>query len=117
MGEEAMSEMSRHTPGPWFLAEKVEGKHTVTNLRRIRSERERIEHGAVCEVYGIADGSEAHANARLIAAAPELLEALEWCAETLAVFVADGSAAPESVIGKNLTTARAAIAKATGGRN
>ena len=69
-----MSEMSRHTPGPWFLAEKVEGKHTVTNLRRIRSEREKMEHGAVCEVYGIADGSEAHANARLIAAAPELLE-------------------------------------------
>lgn len=42
----------------------------------------------------------------------ELLEALEWCADTLAVFVDDGSAAPDSVVGKNLTAARAAIAKA-----
>jgi hypothetical protein len=66
-----------HTPGPWHLAEAVEGKFTKTNLRRIRSEQEGLEHGAVCEVYGIADGTEAAANARLIAAAPELLEALE----------------------------------------
>lgn len=95
--------MSKHTPGPWFLAEKVEGKHTVTNLRRIRSEREGMEHGAVCEVYGIADGSEAHANARLIAAAPDLLESL--------AFVIRG--VPDTWEG--VQKARAAIAKATGG--
>ncbi|CAB4154873.1 hypothetical protein UFOVP653_37 [uncultured Caudovirales phage] len=98
--------MTKHTPGPWFLAEKVEGKHTTTNMRRIRSEREGMEHGAVCEVYGIADGSEAHANARLVASAPELLEALKnlvLCSErwedTHTALVMDA--------------ARAAIAKAT----
>lgn len=69
--------MSKHTPGPWKLAEAVQGKYTKTNLRRIRSEREGLEHGAVCEVYGIADGTEAHANAVLIASAPELLAALQ----------------------------------------
>ena len=58
------------------------------------------------------DHSEQRAYARLIAAAPDLLKALEWCADTLAVFVDDGSAAPDSVVGKNLTTARAAIARA-----
>ena len=98
-----MSEMSKHTPGPWFLGEKVQGKHTVTDLRRIRSEREGMEHGAVCEVYGIADGSEAHANARLIAAAPDLLEAL--------AFVIRG--VPDTWEG--VQKARASIAKATGG--
>lgn len=95
--------MNKHTPGPWFLAEKVEGKHTVTNLRRIRSEREGMEHGAVCEVYGITDGSEAHANARLIAAAPDLLESL--------AFVIRG--VPDTWEG--VQKARAAIEKATGG--
>lgn len=99
--------MSKHTPGPWFLAEKVEGKHTVTNLRRIRSEREGMEHGAVCEVYGIADGSEAHANARLIAAAPELLEALEYVLNTCPAINSQAEEAHQQ--------ARAAIAKATGG--
>lgn len=54
------------------------------------------------------------ANARLIAAAPELLEALEICADTLKSFVDCGSAHHESVIGKNVTRARAVIAKATG---
>lgn len=65
-----------HTPGPWFVAEKVESK-TRTSLRRIRSVNEGTDHGAVCEVYGISDGSEAGANARLIAAAPALLDACQ----------------------------------------
>lgn len=106
-----MSEMSKHTPGPWFLGEKVQGKHTVTDLRRIRSEREGMEHGAVCEVYGIADGSEAAANARLIASAPELLASLQLMVDRF--LDAEGSyGAWEN---DALEAARAAIAKATGG--
>jgi hypothetical protein len=65
-----------HTPGPWMIAEAVDSKYK-TNMRRIRSEREGLDHGAVCEVYGTQDGTEASANAALIAAAPEMLSALE----------------------------------------
>lgn len=65
------------TPGPWRIAEFVENKFSRSNMRRIRSAVEGDEHGAVCEVYGIADGSVAAANARLIAASPRLLQAAQ----------------------------------------
>ena len=98
--------MSKHTPGPWLIAESVVSRHAVTNMRRIRSKNEGLEHGAVCDVYGIQDGSEASANARLIAAAPDLLDALKTIIEDI-----------DSEFGTDCdyNKARAAIAKATGG--
>ena len=98
--------MSKHTPGPWLIAESVVSRHAVTNMRRIRSKNEGLEHGAVCDVYGIQDGSEASANARLIAAAPDLLDAL------IEIVSADDS---HELTQKHIESARAAIAKATGG--
>ena len=97
--------MSKHTPGPWLIAESVVSRHAVTNMRRIRSKNEGLEHGAVCDVYGIQDGSEASANARLIAAAPDLLEALQG------IVSADDA---HELTQKHIESARAAIAKATG---
>jgi hypothetical protein len=99
--------MNKHTPGPWNC-----NRASAAGREIIVSEVSPVDVAVLS--HRDKSQSEINANARLIAAAPDLLEALEWCAETLAVFVADGSAAPESVIGKNLTTARAAIAKATG---
>ena len=90
--------MRQHTPGPWHVNE-------LGNV----ADKTRIVIGVIATTFESYSGE---ANARLIAAAPDLLEALEWCADTLAVFVDDGSAAPDSVVGKNLTTARAAIARA-----
>ena len=66
-------------------------------------------NGAVCEIYGIADGSEAHANACLIAAAPEVLQSLRAVIQYLD---APGDGCFSDV---RLAQARAAIAKATGG--
>lgn len=63
--------MSNHTPGPW---------HVTAMHKGIRpSFRSPGENGgfAICEMY--ADGRDVVANARLIAAAPELLEACEAC--------------------------------------
>lgn len=100
--------MSKHTPGPWLIAESVASRHAITNMRRIRSKNEGLEHGAVCDVYGIQDGSEASANAILIAAAPDLLDALE----DLLHEVGFGRVITETTAS---TKARAAIAKATGG--
>ncbi len=68
---EQTREESGHTPGPWHIGHarahgecfitSATGKLTIAN-----------------SVWG-ADNAEAEANARLIAAAPELLEALKGC--------------------------------------
>ena len=82
---------SKHTPGPWGVT-RLQGVEYVT-----------IDGGrvSVARVSALKTGE---ANARLIAAAPELLAALE-----LALIAIDEDAAP-----KVAGMARAAIAKARG---
>lgn len=63
--------MSAHTPGPW----QVEARRGETLICRSDS----------AVLARLAAAKEWRANARLIAAAPELLEALEDCAERLAI--------------------------------
>lgn len=97
-----MSDLNKFTPGPWF----VSGSMT-------RYVEARIGGGTIQEVAACgptdADGGygeQQHANARLIAAAPDLLEALEHLVNHIDV---TGSLSILST-GK----ARAAIAKARG---
>jgi hypothetical protein len=78
--------MEQHTPGPWKIAESIGNNLTASKMRRVRCVNEGMEHGAVCEVYGASDGSIASANARLIAAAPELLAAVEAMCATFRTF-------------------------------
>jgi hypothetical protein len=63
-------EMSKRTPGPWIANIENSG----SGYPRIESEHE---HGVVNDGWIICDceGPDGKANARLIAAAPELLEA------------------------------------------
>ena len=106
--------MSKHTPGPWTKAERLNGPwwhissgHTV-NGQPCKSGRQ-----AVACVHGESKrGATAYAemfeaNARLIAAAPDLLDALHHIE---GVSMADD---PRDLPGI-VQTARAAIAKATG---
>lgn len=86
--------MSKHTPGPWELEIITSAYVTACDGTHIAD----VHHGSTATAK--AEGS---ANARLIAAAPELLEALE--------FVIRG--VPDTWEG--VQKARAAIAKATGG--
>ena len=67
---------TQHTPGPWHVepapnrvhfAVRSEGVHVVTGWR------------------------EGAANARLIAAAPDLLHALKWAAEYVSLYTGDGA--------------------------
>ena len=98
--------MTDHTPGPWYDV-AFYGNHSIGSVD-VR----------VAEVVrdGV-DDVEGEANARLIAAAPDLLDALRNALDTIEIGQRirdpkwDGSAAPHSTIGM----ARAAIAKATGG--
>ena len=96
---------TKHTPGPWkarkgFHADTIEIFHPDKSVKP---------PFYPCEIATIAsdrDTAKAKANARLIAAAPELLEALQAFVK-YADDVNDDS--PE------LDRARSAIAKATGG--
>lgn len=99
-----------HTPGPWFTdrtgniwrrdpADLYQNGGSVAGDKPIA--------GAYQGWHGEGDkGYPAEANARLIASAPELLEALVGCVEHMEHSTPQGRAA--------WVNARAAIAKATG---
>jgi hypothetical protein len=105
--------MSKYTPGPWKTDDFdddapfaiLAGRQAVCMLG---------EHG---ELKPFRAFENAKANARLIAAAPELLEALELCLQKLAAMAEHfGDRWPFDLNRVRAeTAARAAIAKATGG--
>lgn len=98
--------MTKHTPGPWDC---IEARTSCGRAFRIGSGEMLSAGPGCCIIYDDYPGNldnERAANARLIAAAPELLEAL-----TALVAVYDdefGMVAPE------MDAALAAISKATG---
>lgn len=108
----------QHTPGPWAINESAFSSSLVKELHIGTPTRT-----AAC-VYddcaaGILVRSEVEANARLIAAAPELLEALAGCADALREAGKDFAQANKLAVRPNLyelheRCARAAIAKARG---
>jgi hypothetical protein len=99
----------KHTLGPW--------KHEKMLLPpRIKDRRcgfiVNASDGNDCVPWGIWGFSEGDANARLIASAPELLEALEACLPWVSDYncsLDDAEQAKEA-----MAKARAAISKATG---
>ena len=106
--------MSKHTPAPWVLKIRPavhDDNVTVAEIEQPRSVKYRgiVAYMQSAEhIYGI-DEDELVANARLIAAAPDMLEALKLCANYIAN--------TESELGITLPCgekARAAIAKAEG---
>lgn len=106
-----MSDLNKFTAGPWF----VSGQMTKYVEARIGAGL--IQEIAAC---GPTDadggyGEQQHANARLVAAAPDLLEALEAILPFIPVTTAsEGGAAKYSANVKAADMVRAAIAKARG---
>ena len=109
---------TKHTPGPWKLdrsLQPADGEYDYA----ISSP----EHFVLAEAFGrSANGGHppAEANARLIAAAPELLEALREAEVGLEFAgadktIAEGDFIPTPTLA--LRAVRAAIAKATGGQS
>lgn len=98
--------MSKHTPGPWVIKEIDHDEGARVSFGLV---------GCGCRVYGMPEGE---ANARLIAAAPDLLAALESCAAECerAANALGGRESSPLVAGcllNRAAEARAAIAKAT----
>jgi hypothetical protein len=103
--------MSKHTPGPWTVECDEQGKdYSVWHDPRVHGDMKR---GAVVICADMRGGKEAKANARLIAAAPDLLAEVEatlsWL-ETLPHL----SGVTEDERQGFILLLRAVIAKATG---
>jgi hypothetical protein len=81
--------MDKHTPGPWNLQNDGLGVYYVNPRIEAGEDIEDTRHDSIvarCTDFGAFSGiedDEAAANARLIAAAPELLAALENLVNTL----------------------------------
>lgn len=116
-----------HTPGPWTKAERLNGPWWhISSGHTIGGEQCKSGRQAVASVHGESkSGSVAYAemfeaNARLIAAAPELLHALEVAEQFMAI-ASDWNIDEAEINGEMRSTyewldvVRAAIAKATGG--
>ena len=106
--------MTKHTPGPWMVESDGKEDATVTAFTAVH-------HNPVyiCRVYGegvlarAGDSTEERAaNAALIAAAPDLLAALEMAVATIERIAPKHG--PFSSVDGTLSVARAAIAKAEG---
>jgi hypothetical protein len=99
--------MNKHTPGPWSSRGRaIRGPHPKDPAGRARIVAKAIwDNGTYVD--------EAEANARLIAAAPELLEALEDLV-CLAERAMRESESGEWMVDEELRDARDAIEKARG---
>lgn len=104
--------MSAHTPGPWFVMEQgFTTKPGPWRAPTVYATDDELRYIAVCACADFANGVNATdnlANARLIAAAPDLLDALE-------VLLIDRVLCAESAThGGPIMDAHNAIVKATG---
>ena len=100
--------MSKHAPGPWMVLDTPESMYAPFWIVA----KSNVSLAAKMRVASIDDEPEARANARLIAAAPELLEALKQLLRQ----VDESGNGDASDFGWPSAThaARAAIAKAEG---
>jgi hypothetical protein len=97
-----------HTPGPWYVREQddidAEGNGYVWAVKG-------ESHGSYIQNPGHANSE---ANARLMAAAPEMLKALEELLDLTALMPNSDDAVNDPELEPALERARAAIAKAQG---
>lgn len=96
----------KHTPGPWHVCGEQSGVTEYSNTRHIYAQADKSAGGTGC----VADVASSTANAALISAAPDMLEALR-SAVALLTDPDAGEFEANDVLGE----LEAAIRKATGG--
>jgi hypothetical protein len=111
---------AKHTPGPWVVKPRIwRGAAAHAQGPGIFSIEDAATQTVICDrrTEWPEQAVEMEANARLIAAAPDLLGALEDMRQWVAAFAyGEGSKAYEEVMrSPRMEKASAAIAKATGG--
>jgi hypothetical protein len=104
--------MMKHTPAPWFAWRN--SSYWEISAKNSNPEKFSFDIGNVCASSpGDRDGGLQEANARLISAAPELLEALEEVTGILEMVLGVAGGYPTEADGPAIK-ARNAIAKARG---
>jgi len=102
--EIVMADSNKHTLGPWVIGNPTE-IHAPDGTRIV----------ACCQTHDDAADDQSEANALLIAAAPDLLAALESLHDaTIELDVSNSDNALVSAVEAAIAQARAAISKATG---
>lgn len=107
--------MTQHTPGPWYTDTNFDGRHQhlpIMTVHESFKDGEWPYHPKLAAVYhgrGHAPREIAESNARLIAAAPELLAALEYWTPLI-----KGQEGRSDETDVEIDKARAAITKARG---
>lgn len=108
--------MSKHTPGPWYAF----WNENFWQINTSSDEFQNMAVGDVCESSEIYDKNHkphdhSEANAKLIAAAPDLLEALEGLLDRYTSLVSCGDCGYwNAEVEEEVIASRAAIAKARG---
>lgn len=107
---------TKHTPGPWKALERYTNSNTIPIARKLGNDNTYAIFAECNGLGGVRGNTEGDANARLIAAAPELLEALIAAEDHLVGLYGDGGQLAESgnrpfALHNQIV---AAIAKATG---
>ena len=101
---------NKHTPGPW----EAVGNLVRSPMVQPQGLSKGVQIAECRDAYFLSHTEESKANAHLIAAAPELLDALRAFLRAPSVGSAGPGAVTIAVQDFNLRAARAAIAKATG---
>lgn len=99
---------SKHTPGPWRFADIEKDLDDSRLICQVGDQN--IFNG---DLFNPPDFDQDQANARLIAAAPDMLKALQEIAEGSGAFSSDPLTHAGNCIDKAISLAEAAIAKAT----
>ena len=106
--------VAQHTPGPWGLEETQSGMTPWLVIARHESRAQGDDYHPVAVIPDDFTPATRDANARLIAAAPELLAALQSLVETSWTDVDDGEDPLKTYSLFVRKAARAAISKAEG---
>lgn len=113
-------QQAAHTPGPWsvcFDHPDPECRDSIAYIRPTSPVDGFWEANEIGTVYACDGSDERKANARLIAAAPDLLEALIAAEAALNRIRCTSRTVPWEDTGPAVEQARAAIAKATGAQS